>query len=128
MKILVVDDDDLNIKILNEILYDAKFTTVTAEDGEQALARLQEHDDIDIILLDRMMPNMDGMAFMEELKKRPEYVGMPVIMQTAAASVQDVIEGSNSGVYYYLTKPYEENMVLSVVRAAADEVTKSKAG
>ncbi len=124
MKILIVDDDELNVKILEEILEDAEFDTVSAENGVQALERLREHDDIAIILLDRMMPVMDGMQFMEEIKKHPEWADKPVIMQTAANQPKEVIEGSASGVYYYLTKPFDEQIVLSVIRAAIDDMEK----
>lgn len=122
MKILIVDDDELNIKILEEILGDAEFQTVAAENGREALERLREHPDIGIILLDRMMPQMDGMQFMQEIKKHPQWAKKPVIMQTAASQPREVIEGTASGVYYYLTKPFDEQIVLSVIRAAMDDM------
>lgn len=126
MKILIVDDDELNVKILEEILEDADFQTVSAENGLEAMDRLKEHADVELILLDRMMPKMDGMQFMEEIKKQPEWENTPIIMQTAANQPKEVIEGTSAGAYYYLTKPFDEQVVLSVVRAAIDEM-KSKA-
>ena len=69
-----------------------------------------------------MMPNMDGMTFMKEFAKRPEWAYKKVIMQTAANQPKDVIEGKTTGVYYYLSKPFESEIVLSIVRAAIDEI------
>lgn len=121
MKILIVDDDELNRKILKEILEDGEFESVEACDGLEAFDMLKKESDIGLILLDRRMPNMDGMQFMEEMRNRPEYKDIPVIMQTAANSPREVIEGSSTGVYYYLTKPYDEQIVISIVRAALEK-------
>mgnify|MGYP001164071026 CR=1 FL=1 len=125
MAILIVDDDELNRKILEEILEDASYVTISAEDGVQAMEQMKANAaDIELVLLDRMMPNMDGMQVMEEMKKHDNLQGIPVIMQTAASAPKDVIEGAGTGVYYYLTKPYDEQIVLSIVRAALDEAKK----
>lgn len=126
MKILIVDDDELNRKILQTILEDAEFEVVSAVDGKDALDRLTQHPDTKIILLDRMMPRLDGMGFMQEFNRRPEWAYKKVIMQTAANQPKDVISGNSAGIYYYLAKPYNDDILLSVVRAAADEVTKHK--
>lgn len=121
-KVLIVDDEEVNASFLTEVLEDASFLTVVATDGLEALGMLQQFPDIDIILLDRMMPNMDGISTMEEIRKNPKWAVKPVIMQTAAGSTSDVIEGSATGVYYYLTKPFDDNMVLSVVQAAVGDI------
>lgn len=124
VKILIVDDDELNLRILQEILEGSEFLAISAEDGEEALAQLETHPDIRVILLDRMMPKMDGMQFMEEFHKHDEWRHIAVVMQTAASEPRDVIEGNATGIYYYLTKPYDEQIVLSVVRAALDDQKK----
>ena len=126
MKILVVDDDELNRKILLSILNDDGFDVIQAEDGVIALEKMNAYPDIQVILLDRMMPNMDGMEFMKEFSKRPQWAYKKVIMQTAANQPKDVIEGKTTGVYYYLTKPFDSGIVLSVVRAAVDDINKMK--
>jgi CheY-like chemotaxis protein len=74
--------------------------------------------DVDVIVLDRMMPNMDGMAFLEKVKASELFRDIPVIMQTAAASSEQVLQGIQAGVYYYLTKPYEDVMLLSILKCA----------
>lgn len=125
MKILIVDDDELNRKILEEILSDAGFDTVSAEDGVVALEKLEAYPDITVVLLDRMMPRMDGMEVMQRINEHPQWKHKAVIMQTAAGKPQEVIEGSSTGVYYYLTKPFNEQIVLSIVRAAIDDLKES---
>jgi CheY-like chemotaxis protein len=97
------------------------FEVIRAEDGIAALARLKEHPDIDVIVLDRMMPNMNGIQVTKELKGNPLYNTIPIVMQTAAGQSQQVEEGLQAGVYYYLIKPYNVEMLLSIVRNALKE-------
>ena len=117
-RILAIDDETKNLKLIQGFL-GKDYDVVTAEDGVQGWTVLEEsHKDIDVILLDRMMPNMDGMALMAKLKEHPEMKQIPVIMQTAAAQKQQVAEGIKAGVYYYLTKPYDAGVLHSIVEAA----------
>jgi CheY-like chemotaxis protein len=117
--VLIVDDDPNNIEILTTDLEDEGYTILTASDGVEGWEVLQAHKDaIGCILLDRMMPNMDGMEYIAKLKADASVARKPVIMQTAAAEHSQVAEGIRAGVYYYLTKPYEVEVMLSVVRAA----------
>jgi CheY-like chemotaxis protein len=120
-KILAVDDEAFNLDILQTDLEDNGYEVIRAEDGLLALERLAEHQDIDIIILDRMMPNMDGMQVIRELKGNPLYRNIPIIMQTAAGQSQQVKEGLQAGVYYYLIKPFEPELLLSIVRNALKE-------
>ena len=126
MKILVVDDDELNIEILNDILEDADFDTVSAENGQEALDIINKDSSIDIILLDRMMPVMNGMQFIEAFQKHPRWRDIPVIFQTAASRPAELIEGMETGAYYYLTKPFDRDIVLSIVRSAVDDLEKKR--
>ncbi|ESQ77656.1 response regulator [Asticcacaulis sp. AC402] len=125
-KILAVDDEDFNLDILGEILDDAGYNPVLAVDGREALALLDLHPDIEVIVLDRMMPNMDGMACLSALKAEPRFRDIPVIMQTAAASHDQVRQGIEAGVFYYLTKPYAAEILLSLVRSALDDARRRK--
>ena len=119
--ILVVDDEVFNLDILETDLVREGYDVIRAEDGEIALAKIKEHPEIDIILLDRMMPKMDGLQLTRELKGHPLYREIPVIMQTAAGQTQQVKEGLEAGVYYYLIKPYEVELLRSVVQNALKE-------
>ena len=125
-KILVIDDDDMNRKVLEDMLEDEDYNVVMAEDGLEGLEVLKANPDTDVILLDRMMPRMTGMEFMTQFRRNEEWVNIPVIMQTAANQPKDVMEGNQSGIYYYLTKPYEQETVISLIKAAIEE--RSRAG
>lgn len=125
--ILIVDDEPYNVKILERLLKKNNYHAVSAVDGLQAWNYLQKYPKaIDLILLDRMMPNMNGMEVMEKLKANPVLKEIPVIMQTAAGSKDQVIEGIAAGVYYYLTKPFEEEIMLSIVNSAIEDGEKQK--
>ncbi len=122
-RILVVDDEDLNRDILNEYLQDAGFTVFSASNGLEAIAQLTENSPIDAIVLDRMMPVMDGMSFMATLNGLEKYRDIPVIMQTAAGSPEQIMEGIAAGVFYYLTKPYEKVTLLTILNSALEQRT-----
>ncbi len=120
--ILVIDDEPHNLRALKLDLEDSGYTVITAEDGIDGWEQLHKHlDGLKVILLDRMMPNMDGMEFMKKFKQDENVSNIPVIMQTAAAQKEQVVQGIEAGVYYYLTKPYEKEMMLSIVQAAITE-------
>ncbi len=118
IKILAVDDEEFNLDIMTEYLEDAGFDVVGASDGIIALEQLKKNPDVRVIVLDRMMPNMDGMSMLKALHEDEVFKEIPVIMQTAAASSKQIQEGIEAGVYYYLAKPYNEALLLSIVRAA----------
>jgi CheY-like chemotaxis protein len=122
-KILIVDDETFNLDILETDLTREGYEVFRAEDGVAALAKLKDVPDMDVIILDRMMPNMDGMQVTRELKGNPAYRDIPIIMQTAAAQTHQVKEGLQAGVYYYLIKPYEIEVLRSVVQNALAETT-----
>ena len=120
--ILIVDDEPFNIEIIMEYLEDEGYDLRSAEDGLDAWNQLQaQPDDFDLILLDRMMPNMDGMETLEKIKSHPVLMELPVILQTALASKQDIADGMKAGAYYYLTKPFEEEMLRSVIATAVED-------
>ena len=96
----------------------AGYEVVLAEDGLAALERLEENPDTAAIVLDRMMPEMDGMEFLSRIKANPKFQDIPVIMQTAAAGSEQVLQGIQAGVYYYLTKPYDDVLLLAILEAA----------
>lgn len=118
-RVLIVDDEPFNLEILSEHLADAGYETVTAEDGEAAWEILQhDQEGFATILLDRMMPRMDGMQVLAKLKQHPDFQHIPVIMQTAVGAAENVREGLAAGAYYYLIKPFQREMLLAIVAAA----------
>lgn len=123
LRALVVDDEEHNREILQEDLEDEGYEVVCAEDGKIALDILQKDSNFSVILLDRMMPNMSGMEFTKVLKadKNSKLAKIPIIMQTAAAEKSQIAEGIAAGVFYYLTKPFESEVMLSIVKAATED-------
>ncbi|WP_035057324.1 ATP-binding response regulator [Andreprevotia chitinilytica] len=117
-RILIVDDEPFNLEILGEHLLDEGYEVVTADDGEAAWNLLTRDAAFDAILLDRMMPRMDGMALLARLKQQAEFEHVPVIMQTAVGAAENVREGLAAGAYYYLIKPFQRDMLLAIVAAA----------
>jgi DNA-binding response OmpR family regulator len=122
IRILCVDDELFNLDILEKHLVKAGYDTVRATDGQQAMDILRKPDhEVNMVLLDRMMPNLDGMEVLRLIKRDPVISSLPVIMQTAMAGADEAVEGIEAGAYYYITKPYEAQVLLSVVEAAARE-------
>ncbi len=127
VKILAVDDDEFNLDLMEHHLVRAGYKVVRAEDGAIALQKLEENPDIELIVLDRMMPNLGGMDVVRRTKADARFKGIPVVMQTAAVATDQVSEGIRAGVYYYLSKPYAGTTLLGIVNAAlADARTKKK--
>ncbi|MEO5368231.1 MAG: response regulator [Magnetococcus sp. WYHC-3] len=117
--ILVVDDEPHNLDIIEDYLSDGNYQIVTAGDGSAALTLLeQEPERFDLVLLDRMMPGLEGLEVLARIKAHPQLKSLPVILQTARAGQEDIVAGIEAGAYYYLTKPFEEKMLFSVVGAA----------
>ncbi len=125
-KILLVDDEELNLDILQEYLTEEGYQTILAHNGLEGLERLAENPDVSAIILDRMMPAMDGISFMYEIKKKPQFAELPVVMQTAATSPEQVREGIEAGVFYYLAKPYSKTLLISILKSALEHNNKFK--
>jgi CheY-like chemotaxis protein/anti-sigma regulatory factor (Ser/Thr protein kinase) len=119
-QILIVDDDEINLEIIQEYLDEKPYQVITASNGEEAWNAI-ENNELDLILLDRMMPDVDGLEILKKIKKKEKFKTIPVIMQTARSSEQDILEGLQAGAHYYLTKPFEQDMLLSVVHTALSD-------
>ncbi|MEI7968645.1 MAG: response regulator [Betaproteobacteria bacterium] len=119
-KLLVVDDEPFNLEIIAEHLDGAGYQLVTAKDGQEAwdLLKNAKPEEFDALILDRMMPRMDGLTLLKLIKQEARFRQVPVIMQTAAASKDQVMEGIQNGAYYYLTKPFDGEVLATIVRAA----------
>lgn len=120
--ILVVDDDVFNLDILKTYLKKSGYKTILAEGGVSAWELLKEEPKkYSLVLLDRMMPDMDGMEVLKKIKSHPILKYVPVVMQTAASAPDQISEGISKGVYYYLTKPFNRDVLLSIVETAINE-------
>ncbi len=123
-RILAVDDSPPSLLLLESLLsQNDDYEISTAVNGREALDMLRSRAGaIDIVLIDRMMPEMDGLAVCAAMKADERLCNIPVIMQTAADRPEEISEGIRAGVFYYLTKPLNGETLLSVVGAAARQV------
>jgi CheY-like chemotaxis protein len=116
-KVLIVDDDMRNIFALSTVLEEHDMVIVSADNGRDAIRILQEQPDIDIVLMDIMMPEMDGIDTMREIRKIPELKRLPIIAVTAKAMKGDREKCIEAGAWDYLSKPVDTEQLLAVLRA-----------
>lgn len=114
-KILAVDDERHIVRLVQVNLERQGYTVVTAYDGKEALEKV-EAEQPDLIVLDVMMPYMDGFEVLQNLKRNPTTRDIPVIMLTAKAQDADVFRGWQSGVDCYLTKPFNPMELIAFVK------------
>lgn len=118
-RILLVDDNPTNIDVLYNFLADVGYEVMVAEDGMSALERVTLVNP-DLILLDVMMPHIDGFEVCRQLQADPETKDIPVIFITALGSVEDKITGFQTGGVDYVTKPFQNDEILARIRNHLD--------
>ena len=109
--VLVVDDNEDNLRVTEEILRTRGFTVHTARDGAGALRSIEQSHP-SVVLLDIMLPDMDGMEVLDRLRSNSAHAQLPVILVTAKAQDEDVIAGYKIGADYYITKPFTARQLL----------------
>ena len=114
LKILVVDDESRMRKLVKDILTKKGFTVIEAGDGEEAVDKFFEVKDIALIILDVMMPKMDGWQVCREIR---QYSKVPIIMLTAKSDEKDELQGFDLGVDEYITKPFSPKILVARVEA-----------
>jgi two-component system chemotaxis response regulator CheY len=112
-KVLVVDDSKLMHKMYEVML--RQYALVYASDGRQALDRLNEHADIDLVLLDVNMPNMNGLEFLAQLRSDGERADLPVIIISTEGRDEDTVRGMEAGATAYIKKPFHTEEILAVI-------------
>jgi CheY-like chemotaxis protein len=118
-KLLLVDDEPFNLELMAELLIDAGYEAITAENGEEAWSILEEQGtEFSAVLLDKMMPGINGFEVLRRIKSDSRLEFLPVIMQTAVGAAASVQESLSAGAFYYLTKPFSREMLLAVIEAA----------
>lgn len=115
VRILVVDDQETNLKVVGEILGQYGFDTVLAGDGEQALRRLG-HQPVDLVLLDVLMPGHDGFEVCRLIRAQPRWADIPIIFLSAADDKDLIVRALEAGGVDYVTKPFNRAELLSRVR------------
>ena len=115
IKVLVVDDEAKMRKLVKDFLSIKGFTVVEAGDGEEALEIFYKEKDIKLILLDVMMPRMDGWETLRAIREQSD---LPIIMLTARSEERDELLGFNLGVDEYITKPFSPKILVPPQRGA----------
>jgi two-component system alkaline phosphatase synthesis response regulator PhoP/two-component system response regulator VicR len=123
-KILAVDDEPSIRRLVEVNLQRAGYAITTAPDGQAALNQIA-HERPDMVLLDVMMPRMDGFELLRRLKADPATAGIPVLMLTARAQDADVFRGLQSGADFYLTKPFNPQELLIWVQRVFNAANQS---
>jgi CheY-like chemotaxis protein len=119
-KVLIVDDDMRNIFALSSALESYDLNVVIANDGEEAIAKLEEISDIDIVLMDIMMPKMDGYEATRYIRKQNKWAKLPVIALTAKAMRDDREKCIAAGANDYITKPVDMDRLISLMQLWLD--------
>jgi len=114
--VLIVDDDMRNVFALTKILEDRNLIVIEAENGKVAIDKLTENNNIDIVLMDVMMPVMDGLTATKEIRKNKGIRNIPIIVITAKAMKEDRLNALAAGANDYLSKPIDTEKLLSLMR------------
>ncbi|MCM1989947.1 ATP-binding protein [Oceanirhabdus seepicola] len=129
-KILVVDDDLINRQVIINNFSSSKYSIISASDGEEALKKLSKHKDIDLIVLDVMMPKMSGYEVCREIRKKYSLIELPVVLLTASEKTEVIEVGFKVGANDYLFKPVDKaeltarvNTLLELKKSVEQAVT-----
>jgi diguanylate cyclase (GGDEF)-like protein len=114
-KILVVEDEEILRELLRDVLEQAGFNVVVSPDGKDGLEKIYSENP-DLILLDCQMPKMDGYEVLQNLRKDPIMINKPVIMLTVKSSEADQLKGINLGVDDYVTKPFNQQILIAKIK------------
>jgi DNA-binding response OmpR family regulator len=127
-RILVVDDDEQVLKLEYSILDGAGYEVALAGDGREALQILGGEPGFDLVILDVIMPGMDGYAVCREIRARPELEGVPVVFLTGKPGTEGMIEGLDAGAALYVSKPFTASKLLAVVENVLESAAVSEPG
>ncbi|MFD3327907.1 HAMP domain-containing protein [Streptomyces sp. NPDC058701] len=114
-QVLIVDDDVRNVFALTSVLEQHGLSVLYAENGREGIEVLEQHDDVTVVLMDIMMPEMDGYATTSAIRRMPQFAGLPIIALTAKAMKGDREKAIDSGASDYVTKPVDPDFLLSVM-------------
>nr|WP_268255715.1 HAMP domain-containing protein [Kitasatospora herbaricolor] len=114
-QVLIVDDDIRNVFALTSVLEQHGLTVLYAENGREGIEVLEQHEDVALVLMDIMMPEMDGYATTEAIRRMPQFSGLPIIALTAKAMKGDREKSIEAGATDHITKPVETDHLLTVM-------------
>ncbi len=114
-KVLIVDDDIRNVFALTSVLEQHGLSVLYAENGREGIEVLEQHDDVTVVLMDIMMPEMDGYATTTAIRRMPQFAGLPIVALTAKAMKGDREKAIDCGASDYVTKPVDPDHLLAVM-------------
>ena len=114
---LIVDDDIRNIFAMTSVLERQRMQVLSAETGKEAIGKLETTPDVDVVLMDIMMPDMDGYDTMRAIRKIGKFQDLPIIAVTAKAMKGDREKTLEAGAWDYLAKPVDTDQMLAVLRS-----------
>lgn len=115
-EVLIVDDDVRNVFALTSVLEQYGLTVLYAENGREGIEVLEQHENVSLVLMDIMMPEMDGYATTEAIRRMPQFAGLPIIALTAKAMKGDKEKSIEAGATDHVTKPVDTDHLLGVMR------------
>jgi len=125
--VLAVDDEPTALNIIRTLLRTENYQVITADNGQDAWKLLKKSPEkYDAVILDRMMPKMNGMSVLMKMRSHKSLKMVPVIFQTSMADEENILEGLRAGVDYYLTKPLNKEILLATVKTATSVYTTYK--
>ena len=124
-KILVVDDEPTIVRLMEFILARQGHEMIVAVNGEEALQKIKAHQP-DLVLLDIMMPRIDGYEVAQKLRADPQTADLPIIMLSAKAQDEDIRRGVEVGVDEYITKPFTPDHLVQVVSQHLSRIEKTE--
>ena len=119
-KVLVIDDENDILLIIKSALHEEGYDVATANNGYDGLA-LAEDASPDLIILDIMMPEMDGFEVLQQLRENEKTARIPIVILTGMSSKDKIREALNKGIDYYIVKPFEYQDLVSKVKIAIDD-------
>jgi CheY-like chemotaxis protein len=127
-KVLIVDDDVRNVFALTSVLEQNGLKVLYAENGREGIEVLESNEDIVLVLMDIMMPEMDGYATTAAIRRMPQFSGLPIVALTAKAMKGDREKSIESGASDHVTKPVDTDQLLSVMSQWLDGMESGKDG
>jgi signal transduction histidine kinase/ActR/RegA family two-component response regulator/HAMP domain-containing protein len=115
--VLLADDDIRNVFAINSVLESRRMKVLHAENGREALTQLEAHPGVDLVLMDTMMPELDGLSAIQEIRRQPRFARLPIISLTAKAMKGDREKAIDAGASDYVAKPVDPDRLLAVMHA-----------
>lgn len=121
-ELLIIEDDPVDVARINEFLEDDGYRLTFADDGLKGWELLDRSPALfDLVIVDRLVPRLDGLDLLGKIARDPRFAALPVIMQTSASAPEQVAEGLAAGAWYYLGKPYQAESLQRIVAGALDD-------